>query len=402
MWFSSAFFALLASSLVFAAPSRFYGKRNGPDILVFKFAEVLEQLESAFYDLALQKFKDPDFTAAGFTSSQIPIEQFTAIQADEAAHSTALRAALKALGQSPIEGCQFNFDAALKDVATMAATARVIENVGVSAYLGGATLLTDPVILQAAGSILTIEARHQSILNVISGTGSAIPSAFDFGFAPNEVLALAGPFISGCDTGIPANTPLTVTNTDPVGPGTLLTFSAPTINGTIPEDQLFCQMLVGGAATTLPFPVSDCVVPDGINGPVGIFITSDGQPLINNVRDRDQTKIVAGPTLAFIDIKPEVLGQLVRNPGAAGGNGTDAPAATSTTTRTISPAEASSIILSATATPTPPANPGNTDASADSPPPPPPPPAGGKNDYKGKSADGKTTVNGWSNVPVLA
>jgi Ferritin-like domain len=87
----------------------------------------------------------------------------------------------------------------------MAATARVIEMVGVSAYLGGATLLTDPVLLAAAGSILTVEARHQTVLNILSGTGTAIPAAFDVPFTPSEVLAIAQPFISGCSIGIPGS-----------------------------------------------------------------------------------------------------------------------------------------------------------------------------------------------------
>ena len=86
----------------------------------------------------------------------------------------------------------------------MAATARVVEAVGVSAYLGGATLMTDPILLDKAGSILTVEARHQTILNIFSGHGTAIPSAFDFPLTPSEVLAVASPFFDGaCDVGIP-------------------------------------------------------------------------------------------------------------------------------------------------------------------------------------------------------
>lgn len=86
----------------------------------------------------------------------------------------------------------------------MAATARVVENVGVTAYLGGATLITDPVLLTAAGSILTVEARHQTILNILSGSGSSIPAAFDFALTPSEVLAIASPFITGgCEIPIP-------------------------------------------------------------------------------------------------------------------------------------------------------------------------------------------------------
>ena len=83
----------------------------------------------------------------------------------------------------------------------MAATARVVENLGVSAYLGAANLISDPQLLTAAASIMSVEARHQSVLNILQG-GSAIPQAFDIAFTPSEVLAVASPFISGCDTGI--------------------------------------------------------------------------------------------------------------------------------------------------------------------------------------------------------
>lgn len=83
----------------------------------------------------------------------------------------------------------------------MAATARVVENLGVAAYLGAAHLIDDPVILTAAGSILTVEARHQTILNVLNN-GVSIPQAFDIALLPNEVLAIASSFISGCDLGV--------------------------------------------------------------------------------------------------------------------------------------------------------------------------------------------------------
>jgi hypothetical protein len=50
----------------------------------------LEQLESKFYSEALAKFQESDFTAAGFPSAQLAIEQFVSIQSDEATHSLAL------------------------------------------------------------------------------------------------------------------------------------------------------------------------------------------------------------------------------------------------------------------------------------------------------------------------
>jgi len=396
MRYCSILFALAAPLLVSAAPTHFLGKRAAADILVFQFADVLEQLESTFYQQALAKFHDSDFTAAGFSSSQIPVEQLTTIQGDEATHSSVLQSALQAAGAKPISGCTFSFDSVLTDVDTMAATARVIEMVGVSAYIGAMTILTDPVLLAAAGSILTVEARHQTVLNILSGTGTAIPAAFDVAFTPNEVLAIASQFISGCSLGISANTPLSITNNGSIIPGTTLTFQAASINGTVPTDSLFCQMLIGDSPTAIPLPISQCVVPSGVNGPVALFITSDGQPLLNDVHDRAQKQVVAGPTLAFIDTQPQMLPQLVK-----AGNGSQP--LTTTTTQTISPAQASAVIASAGAISMPSptsatassATPGSasptpgTSVSVVSPP-------GGKNTFTGPSPDGMMTVNGWS------
>lgn len=113
-----------------------------------------------------------------------------------------LQGILAVIGETPIQGCQFNFDSVLTSVSAMAPVARVVENLGVAAYLGAAHLMSDPTLLTTAASILTVEARHQTILNVLNG-GSAIPQAFDIPFSPSEVLAVASPFISGCDVGIP-------------------------------------------------------------------------------------------------------------------------------------------------------------------------------------------------------
>ncbi|KAG5353625.1 hypothetical protein C0989_004306 [Termitomyces sp. Mn162] len=381
MRYSLLSFPLAAPLLASAAPARLYGKRAASDVLVFKFADVLEQLENSFYTQAIAKFQDADFTAAGFSSSQVPAQQFQNIQSDEASHSQMLQNALKSFGETPITGCNFDFSSALADVSNMAATARVVENLGVSAYLGGATLLTDPVLLDIAGSILSVEARHQTILNVLSSIGTAIPAAYDIAFTPSEVLAVASPFISGCNIPTSANTPLSVTNNGTVAPGTLLTFQASTINGTIPED-----MLVGGNATSTPLPLSQCVVPNDVNGPVALFITSDGQPLINNVRDRAQDKIVAGPTVAFIDTKPDFLNEVVRPTNSTSGS------QPSTSTITISPAQASSIVAGASMAGSSPAASSSSSALSSS---------SGPNFTTGPSVDGSIIINGW-NIPSNA
>jgi hypothetical protein len=398
MRLTTPFVALAATSLVSAVPVKRNADSN-PNVVVLKFANVLEQLESKFYEEAIAKFKDQDFTSAGYPSPQLPMEQIKTIQFDEQAHSDFLQGALKGVGQKPLEGCKFNFDAALTDVDTMIATARTLEIVGIGAYLGGATLINDPVILDAAGSILTVEARHSTLTNILGGA-SAVASAFDIPLSPAEVLSIAGPFISGCDLsplGQTANPTLTITNKGSVQPGTKLTFKSDAINGSIPEDKLSCQMMLGGAPNAIVLPFNECVVPDKVNGPVHVFVTKDSQPLVNNIRDRGV--VLAGPAPALIDSKKEVLSSLVKSKSGSGSG--DA----SVSTQTISPAAASSIISGASN------NASSTGSSASGAPTPSPagnvaaapsssPSGGGPSEQTGKSADGAVTVNGWSEVPA--
>ena len=134
------------------------------------------------------------------------------------------------------------------------AGARLLEQAGAGAYLGALPLIGNMDVLVAAGTIATIEARHQAILNIFN-RGSPLPQAFDIALLPNEVLTIAGPLISGCDLGIQcglsisdflpvlfanfsflaftlsADTPLTVTNPGIITNGTLLQFTSPALNG---------------------------------------------------------------------------------------------------------------------------------------------------------------------------
>jgi len=321
MRFSSAI--ALACSLplvVKAAPVLQTRALASNDALVLKFAEALNELESNFYSSALAKFKDADFSAAGFSVTDIPKQVFKEIQSDEQAHINFLTGALKANQDSTIAGCKFDFSSVLTDVKTMSAVARVVEQVGVSAFLGAAALVSDRSILGAAATILTTEARHQSLLNTLNG-GTAVPQAFDQALSPQQVLALASPFISGCDFGIPANLPVKIKNQ--VAPGNKLDFDITGIKG----DKLFCQMVLGGQPIALSQPIDNCVVPNGLpNGPVFIFITDDMQPLASNVIIQNAAEIKAGPAIVFIDQQPDALGQLVRNTGnGSNGNGQGAP-----------------------------------------------------------------------------
>jgi len=282
----------------------------------------------------LAKFTASDFTAAGISVPDVAIQNFQGILSHETAHVAVLDQALSDQGALPLSTCSFNFDPVLTDVATMAAVARTVEHVGVGAYLGGADLIEEKDFLGAAATILTIEARHQSFLNTLAGA-SPIPQAVDVALTPSDVISIAGAFITGCDPaaeiGLPAgNSPLAVTNSGVIGPGTKLEFSSPALNSTS-QTTASCQMMVGGNPTALSFPIDQCIVPDGIDGPVWIWLTSDPQPLAADIHVRATANILAGPTAAFLDTKSNALGALVRS----GANGFGS-------TTTISPSEASS------------------------------------------------------------
>ena len=106
-------------------------------------------------------------------------------------------------------------------------------------------------------------------------------------------------------------------------------------------------MLVGGMPTSISLPLDQCIVPQGVEGPVGLFITSDNQPLNNNVRDRATQAVLAGPSMAFIDTQKQLLSQLALAAGSSDSNNSSNGSSTDVSTTTISPSEASSIIASA-------------------------------------------------------
>lgn len=195
--------------------------------------------------------------------------------------------------------------------------------------------------------------------------------------------------------------------------------------------------MIGGSPFSISLPLDQCVVPSGINGPVAIWITSDGQALLNDVVNRAAKGVVAGPTMAFIDTIPEALSEvavsgsdgLANNAGSSNPPSNDGSTSTTISTSTISPAEASSIIASA-ANPTQTGSAGaaapavvagpvssvtvSADSAAATGGAAPPSPSGNAassnpavnvtpgqpNMFMGKSSDGSLTVLGWSETPA--
>jgi hypothetical protein len=321
---------------------------------VLTFANVLENLETEFYKQGLSKFQSSDYGNAGFASPDGAIEEITIIQSDESTHATALEDLIVSFGGKPLAGCSFDFSTVLTDVPTMMSSSRLIEHVGIGAYLGAANLVGDPRVLTAAASIVTVESRHGTLLNMFEGA-TPISAPFDIALAPSEVLAIAGGFISGCDLGIPANPSLSVTNTGSVTSGTSLTFKSPALNSS--TNGFHCQMLAGGMPFSLSLPIDQCVVPQGLNGAVAIWITKDDQPLNGGVIDRQSNAIVAGPLMTFIDIGADKISALVRNKGSSGSGSNNSGSSSNnsssnssgvatsfTSTTTVSPSDAAAII----------------------------------------------------------
>lgn len=156
------------------------------DIEVLNYALTLEHLEAAFYQLAAEYEFGPD----AFGNS---IDDFVAeIGAHETAHVETLTQVITDLGGEPVAASEYDFG--VTDAQTFLATAAILEGVGVSAYDGAGQFIEDAGLLTAAGSIVAVEARHASYLNLITGE-SPFPAAFETPLTPDEVLELATPFI---------------------------------------------------------------------------------------------------------------------------------------------------------------------------------------------------------------
>jgi hypothetical protein len=166
-----------AASASTGRPPAKFGKG---DIGILNYALTLEYLERAFYDEA---------TSAGKVTSPQLAAFLRVVTKDERAHVAFLQ---KALGRHAVKSPKFNFKGIPENEAMFAATAQVLENTGVHAYLGQAGNLKKPAYLAAAASIVTIEARHSGAIGLIndaSGNAIAPDGPFDKPETARKILA---------------------------------------------------------------------------------------------------------------------------------------------------------------------------------------------------------------------
>jgi len=125
---------------------------------------------------------------------------FTEIMNDETAHVTFLQGALKKAGATVRPKPTFK-GLAQTDMDSFAKLSQVFENVGVGAYLMAAPAISSKAYLAAAGSILTIEARHAGFLDVLLSMPVSANGAFDKAITQADIVKDVSPFIASLNGG---------------------------------------------------------------------------------------------------------------------------------------------------------------------------------------------------------
>ncbi|HEX8549213.1 MAG TPA: ferritin-like domain-containing protein [Cytophagaceae bacterium] len=162
------------------------------DTGVLNYAYALEQLEAAFYTTVVA---DAKFKTTFNASEQTMLME---IKDHEVVHRDFLKAAL---GKSAIQDLEVNFTTInFGDRMSVLGTAKVFEDLGVSAYNGAGKLLTSADNLLVAGKIVSVEARHaaaiRDTLNPKMDMYENLDAAgMDKHLSPQDVLKAASPYL---------------------------------------------------------------------------------------------------------------------------------------------------------------------------------------------------------------
>jgi len=170
------------------------------DVDILNYALTLEHLEASFYREGLKMYNAGAFESASFPDWVRT--RFSQIASQEATHVTFLSTALSGAGATPVKECTYDFG--LMSPETFLATAQVLEGVGVAAYLGAAPSISNKAYLAVAGSILVVEAQHETWLRSAADTQDPFPKPFAAPLDFNQVFTLAAPFIKSCPADSPA------------------------------------------------------------------------------------------------------------------------------------------------------------------------------------------------------
>jgi hypothetical protein len=170
------------------------------DFGVLNYAYALEQLEAAFYATVVM---DAAFSSTFNADEQAILRD---LAAHEGIHRDFLRAAITMNGGTPIPSLTPNFGSIdFASRSSVLGTAQVFEDLGVAAYNGAGQYLSStgngPTYLLIAGKIVSVEARHASVIaglladNAIAASGVIDTNGLDRAFEPATVLSAAADFI---------------------------------------------------------------------------------------------------------------------------------------------------------------------------------------------------------------
>jgi hypothetical protein len=181
MMSAGTLFAALAPAGASAAkgngrPPAKFGKG---DIGILNYALTLEHLEAGFYNEATKR------NIAKKAESEAFLKQVTA---DENAHVAFFE---KALGSKAVAPPKLDFGSSFRSEASWLKVSMALENTGVAAFAGQALNIASPGNVAAAVSVMTVEARHASVVGLLNKpTPSNISpdGAFDKPMTAAEVL----------------------------------------------------------------------------------------------------------------------------------------------------------------------------------------------------------------------
>ncbi len=156
------------------------------DLDILNYALTLEHLEYAFYRDGLDLFGASDFGIGVY-------DNLILVRDHELAHVQTLTQVVSDLGGTPVQEAAYDFGYG-NDPDAFLVTAAALENTGVSAYDGAGGSIQNSDLVTAAGTIVAVEARHASYLNLVSGTDVPFPAAFETPLSREEVLNIAGGF----------------------------------------------------------------------------------------------------------------------------------------------------------------------------------------------------------------
>lgn len=259
------------------------------DATILEFALILEHLEDTFYSEALQKFDNATFTNAGYPGVYSILQQ---VAADEHAHVEFLTAGLKAAGvANPPQACTYNFP--YTDVHSFLALSQVVEGLGVSAYLGAAGDISNPDYVTAAGSILTVEARHNTFVRLLNNYQPF--QAFDTPLSASAVVGVASGLFKECPEGSAptiAPYPALTLNSTTYSIGSKIEVSLANASAVNTDQTLYCGFASGLESAFSEWSNGSCTIPSQNvtdNSQVYAFLTT-GPSL-------DANTTVAGPAV---------------------------------------------------------------------------------------------------------